>query len=87
MQFLIVAVCNGAVVMNLIKVFSSPEQMLCGCGRSLCRCVWKIAPSYVRCDLWPFRATPTSVGSCNPSSLIGLRRSVGYGVACWVDRD
>ena len=25
------------------------------------------------------------VGVCNPSLLIGLRRSIGFGVADWVD--
>ena len=43
-----------------------------------CGCVGKHRPSHVRCDLWPFPAAPipvTRAGVCNPSSLIGLRRS------------
>ena len=70
--------CNGAVVMNLIKVFSSPWQKLCVCAR-------KHGPSHIRCDLWPFPAPPTSVarvGSFNPSSLIGLGRP-WLGLGCW----
>ena len=33
-----VAVCNDAVVINLITVFSSPWEMLCVCGRTLSVC-------------------------------------------------
>ena len=44
--------------------------------------------TYTYCDLETFRATPIScarVGGSNPSSLIGLRRSVGFGLVDWVD--
>ena len=80
-----VAVYSGAVVMYLIKV---SLQRLSGSGHSQCWCVRKQRPYHVQCYfLLPAMPSPSAMVTVhNPSLLIGLWRSVGFGVACRVNR-
>ena len=78
-----VAGCKGAVVMNFIKVSSSRSRCCVGVSGST-------APSTSGVPFYLSLPRPLpSLGLevvTQPSSLIGLQRSVRFGVAGWVDR-